>query len=120
MRSDRDREARDGIGEKHGHPFTGAAVSRARKAMALPLATIKVTAASVAESVTSRCAVVVQPDTGRLAKRSIGQPRNCLNKRFLIEAEGEGYEPSSDPEARNGFRGCYETCHCRDYPVVRQ
>src|SRR5205809_656297 len=30
--------------------------------------------------------------------------RNRLFKRFLTEAEGEGFEPSSDPEARNGFR----------------
>ena len=27
-----------------------------------------------------------------------------LVKAFLSEAEGEGFEPSSDPEARNGFR----------------
>jgi hypothetical protein len=28
--------------------------------------------------------------------------------RFLGEAEGEGFEPSSDPRARNGFRDRHE------------
>jgi hypothetical protein len=43
-------------------------------------------------------------------------PRNHYSMRFLGGAEGEGFEPSSDPKARNGFRDRFEESICRGFP----
>lgn len=44
-----------------------------------------------------------------------GQPRNRLNKRFLEEAEGVGFEPAIRRMTDNGFRDRLKPAVCRDF-----
>jgi hypothetical protein len=77
-----------------------------------PITPVQKTAAAVVA-----CDSTASPNltTIRRLVRRRQMPRNRITMLVLGRAEGEGFEPSSDPRAQNGFRDRAKNAICREF-----